>query len=164
MENTDNTNIDTSDNDTFSNDIKEEIGSIDNLKKIENAGETKKLIFGFSFIQIFECALCFVIYILIDSFSLEILLGFIVGYIASIVNFLLMIRTLSKAAGSNDDPVKVANITKLSYVGRMFGIGAVIVVFSIMGICDPIALVIPILTTKPTLYIQQFIRKSGDKK
>lgn len=106
------------------------------------------------------------IFALLSQFDRSVLLGGIVGGLVAVANFFVMAITVNiaadKAANQN---VKGGQATiKLSYALRMLVMAVVLFAFAKSGICNVIALVVPLIFTRFTLTLQEFFRrKPGEK-
>ena len=106
------------------------------------------------------------IFALLSHFDRSVLLGGIVGGLVAVANFFVMAITVNiaadKAANQN---VKGGQATiKLSYAMRMLVMAVVLFAFAKSGICNVIALVVPLIFTRFTLTLQEFFRrKPGEK-
>lgn len=107
------------------------------------------------------------IFALIGKFDNTVLLGGIVGGMMTILNFFIMAIAVNIAA----DKAKAQNVSgakgviKLSYFGRMVLLAVVLFAFLKSKLCNPIALVVPLIFSRITLSIWGFFsRKPGDEK
>ena len=106
------------------------------------------------------------IFALLGKYETSVLLGGIVGGLVAVANFFVMAITVNiaadKAANQN---VKGGQATiKLSYAMRMLVMAVVLFAFAKSGICNVIALVVPLVFSRFTLTLQEFFRrKPGEK-
>lgn len=107
------------------------------------------------------------IFALLGKFDNTVLLGGIVGGIVTVLNFFVMAVSVNIAA----DKAKDQNVTgakgviKLSYFGRLLVLAVVLFAFLKSKLCNPIALVVPLLFARITLSFWEFFRrKPGDEK
>lgn len=107
------------------------------------------------------------IFALLKEFDNAVLLGGIVGGLLTVLNFFIMAITVNVAA----DKAKAQNVTgaqgviKLSYFGRLVFLAVALFAFWKSGLCDPIALVVPLVFSRITLFFWEFFRrKPGDVK
>lgn len=105
------------------------------------------------------------IFALLGKFNNTVLLGGIVGGVMTILNFFIMAISVNVAA----DKAKAQNVTgakgviKLSYFGRLVLLAVVLFAFLKSKLCNPIALVVPLIFSRITLTFWEFFRrKSGD--
>ena len=106
------------------------------------------------------------IFALLDKFDTSVLLGGIVGGVVAIANFFVMAIGVNIAADkATDQNVKSAQATiKGSYGLRMIGMVIVLFAFAKSGLCNVIALVVPLIFVRFTLTLQEFFRrKPGEK-
>ena len=106
------------------------------------------------------------IFALLGSFDTRVLWGGVVGGIVAIANFFFMAVGVGIAADKAEKQnVKGGQATiKLSYALRMAGMAIVLFAFAKSGICNVIALVVPLIFVRFTLTLQEFFRrKPGEK-
>ncbi len=106
------------------------------------------------------------IFALLGSFDTRVLWGGVVGGIVAIANFFFMAVGVGIAADKAEKQnVKGGQATiKLSYALRMAGMAIVLFAFAKSGICNVIALVVPLIFVRFTLTMQEFFRrKPGEK-
>lgn len=103
------------------------------------------------------------IYALLGQFSLPVLWGGIIGGVLAVLNFFLMAVFVS-LAGDKAQKQDVKGGKKLiqgSYPLRLLLLAVALFAFAKSGICDVLALVIPLLFVRFTLTIAEFFRKKG---
>ena len=106
------------------------------------------------------------IFALLGRFDSTVLLGGIVGGIAALLNFIIMALGAMLAA----DKAEAQNVKggqapiQSSYLIRPVGLFVVLFAFAKSGLCNVIALVLPLVFVRPTLTIAEFFRKSGESK
>ena len=105
------------------------------------------------------------VYALLGRFDLTILLGGIVGAIVAVLNFFFMALSADMAADKavNQDVKGGKDLMRSFMMTRMVAIFIVLVVFAKSGLCDPLALVIPLVMVRPTIMVAEFFRKAGEK-
>ena len=106
------------------------------------------------------------IFALLGQFDGKVLLGSIVGGLVAIANFLVMAIGVNLAADKAENQnVKGGQAAiKGSYLLRMIGMAVVLFAFAKSGLCNVIALVIPLIFVRFTLTLQEFFRrKPGEK-
>ncbi len=101
---------------------------------------------------------------LLGYYDKTVLLGSIVGSCVAIVNFFLMSMSVMMAADkATAQDVKGGKATmRLSFSGRLVLMALILIVFAKSGLCHVLALVLPLVLTRPILTIYEFFRKSGD--
>lgn len=104
------------------------------------------------------------VFALLDQFDTTVLLGGIVGGVAAILNFLFMaigaMMAADKAQSQNVNGGKATIQT--SYIVRTVVLFVVLFAFAKSGLCNVIAMVVPLIFVRPTLSIAEFFRKSGE--
>ncbi|MBR4016533.1 MAG: ATP synthase subunit I [Oscillospiraceae bacterium] len=106
------------------------------------------------------------IFALLGQFDRTVLLGGIVGGVVSVANFFAMAIGVSIAADKAEQQnVKGGQATiKLSYILRMVAMAVVLFAFAKSGLCNVIALVVPLIFVRFTLTLQEFFkRKPGEQ-
>ena len=106
------------------------------------------------------------IFALLGKFDTSVLLGGVVGGLVAIGNFFAMALGVYIAAGKaqNQDVKGGQAAIKGSYALRMAVMAVVLIAFAKSGICNVIALVVPLVFVRFTLTLWEFFRrKPGDK-
>lgn len=106
------------------------------------------------------------IFVLLGKFDMSVLWGGIVGGLVAIANFFVMAIGVNIAAdkAQNQDVKGGQAAIKGSYALRMLVMAVVLFAFAKSGICNVIALVIPLVFVRFTLTLWEFFRrKPGDK-
>ena len=62
----------------------------------------------------------------------------------------------------NDDVKGGKAILKTSQNLRLVGLFALVFLLAKTGVCDPIAMVVPLVLARPILMVVEFFRKAGD--
>lgn len=106
------------------------------------------------------------IFALLNQFDTTVLWGGIVGGVLAVLNFLFMaigaMIAADKAVAQN---VKGGSATvRSSFLLRLIGLAVVLFAFAKSGICDVLAMVLPLAFTRPVLSVSEFFRKPGEKK
>lgn len=104
------------------------------------------------------------IFALLGSYDTAVLIGAIVGALAATGNFLFMAIGASIAADKAvDQNVKGGQATvQSSYLIRMVVLFLILFAFAKSGLCNVIALVVPLIFVRPILTVAEFFRKSGE--
>ena len=105
------------------------------------------------------------IFVLLRKFDISVLWGGIVGGLVAIANFFVMAIGVNIAAdkAQNQDVKGGQAAIKGSYLLRMILMVVVLVAFAKSGICNVIALVVPLVFVRFTLTLWEFFRrKPGD--
>ena len=106
------------------------------------------------------------IFALLGQYSSKVLLGGIVGAAVTVGNFLAMAIAVNIAADkAQAQNVKGGEATiRVSYLARMVAMVVILFAFAKSGLCNVIALVVPLIFMRPTLTVAEFFRrKPGDK-
>ena len=111
-------------------------------------------------------ALMLAVFALLGYFDLTVLLGGIIGGILAVGNFFLMSYFAVKAADKalNQDVAGGQKLVKLSYMGRMIGLLAILVLCAKSGRFHVLALAIPLVFPRPALTGAELIQKKGGRK
>lgn len=104
------------------------------------------------------------IYALLGKFDRTVLLGGIVGGLLSTLNFFFMAVGASLAADKAvEQNVNGGKATiKSSYLLRMVVLAAVLFAFAKSGLCNVVALVLPLAFIRPIITVAEFFRKPGE--
>ena len=106
------------------------------------------------------------IFALLGQLDSKVLLGGLVGGLVAVANFFVMAIGVNIAADKAENQnVKGGQATiKGSYMLRMIGMFVVLFAFAKSGLCNVIALVVPLVFSRFTLTLQEFFRrKPGEK-
>ena len=106
------------------------------------------------------------VFALLGQFDMTVLWGGLVGGVMATLNFLFMaIGAMMAADKAMEDNVTAGNATvRLSYFLRLVVLAVVLFAFAKSGICNVVALVLPLVFTRPILTVTEFFRKPGEKK
>lgn len=104
------------------------------------------------------------IFALLGRFDRAVLLGSVVGATLAILNFLFMAINASVAADKavRQDVKGGKALMQTSYLLRLAAIFVILLACVKSGLCNPIAAVVPLLFTRPTITIAEFFRKPGE--
>ena len=113
---------------------------------------------------VFVAGMCGV-YALLQRFDLTVLLGGVFGTVLALGNFFLMAVAVDHAADqATEQNVKGGKATvRVSYVARLAGLFGLLFVLAKSGLCEPLALVLPVAAASPIMMITEFFRKTGEK-
>lgn len=103
------------------------------------------------------------IFALLGQFHRKVLLGGIVGGTLSVLNFFFMsVAAMIAADKATAQDVKGGKDTlRLSLTGRLIVMAVVLIAFAKSGLCNVLALVLPLAFNRPILTITEFFRKAG---
>lgn len=104
------------------------------------------------------------IFALLGKYDPSVLLGGIVGGVLSVINFLFMaIGAMLAADKAVEQNVKGGHATiKMSYFLRLVVLAVILFAFAKSGLCNVLAMVLPLAYVRPILTILEFFRKPGD--
>ena len=116
--------------------------------------------------QVICVAVMIGIFTLLDNFDRSVLLGGIFGGLLAVLNFFFMAVGATLAADKAENQnVKGGQATiQLSYIVRMVLLFVILFALVKSGLCNVIAVVLPLAFTRPILSIGEFFRKSGEAK
>ena len=105
------------------------------------------------------------IFALLGKFDSAVLLGALVGTVLSTLNFFFMaVIAMMAADKAESQNVKGGEaLIRGSYPVRMILLFIILFAFAKSGLCNPIALVVPLIFVRPTITIAEFFRKSGEQ-
>lgn len=132
--------------------------------------DSRKLVFQETAVVAIGQVLCvgamFGIFALLSNFDRTVLLGGIVGALLSLLNFFFMaigaLLAADKAVNQNVNGGKAT--IKTSYLVRMVVLAVVLFAFAKSGLCNVVALVLPLAFVRPIITIAEFFRKPGETK
>ena len=105
------------------------------------------------------------IFALLGKFDTSVWLGGIAGGVLAVANFFFMAisaTVASEKAVAQD--VKGGQLTmRLSYMARMAVIFIILFALVKSGACNVLTAVLPLVFTRPILFVTEFFRKSGEK-
>ena len=103
------------------------------------------------------------VYALLGKFGLSVVLGGLVGFLVAAGNFffLAVVATIAADKAEAGDPASGQKLMKSSYPIRLLAMAGVLILCAKSGVCDVIALVLPLLFVRPILTIAEFFRKKG---
>ena len=106
------------------------------------------------------------IYALLGFLDRTVVLGALVGSLISIGNFFIMAVSASIAAdkAQEQDVNAGKKMVQSSYMIRLLAIFGILFVFAKTGLCDPLAMVLPLAFVRPVITVYEFFRKKEDKK
>lgn len=103
------------------------------------------------------------IFAILGYYDQTVLLGGIFGSLIAIANFFFMtlgVDLASKKAEAQD-VAGGQKLIQLSYMGRMAFILIALILLAKSGLCNVLALAIPLVFNRPILTVYEFIRKKG---
>ena len=131
--------------------------------------DSRKLVIKESAIVLLGVSLCSAamvgIFALLGKFDSAVLLGALVGTVLSTLNFFFMaVIAMMAADKAESQNVKGGEaLIRGSYPVRMILLFIILFAFAKSGLCNPIALVVPLIFVRPTITIAEFFRKSGEQ-
>lgn len=106
------------------------------------------------------------IFALLGQFDMTVLWGGIVGGVLAVMNFLTMaVGAMIAADKAVEQDVKGGQSTvRMSMILRLAVIAIVLIAFAQSGLCNVLAMVLPLAFTRPVLMFVEFFGKAGEKK
>lgn len=103
------------------------------------------------------------VFALVGKFQMTVLYGALAGAIVAFLNYFIMVQVANKAAdmAQAQDVAGGQKLIHLSYLGRLIGLFAVLALLAKSGYFHPLALVLPLVFTRPILTIRELIVKRG---
>ena len=103
------------------------------------------------------------VFALLGRFDFSVLWGGLAGALIAIANFFFMslFAVLAADKAEAQDVAGGQKLIQLSYMGRMVGLFLVLFLCAKSGFCNLIALVIPLVFTRPILTISELFKKKG---
>lgn len=101
---------------------------------------------------------------LLGKFDGSVLLGAAVGAVLATLNFFFMAvgATLAADKAERQDVKGGKAMIQSSYMLRLVVLFLVLFAFAKSGLCNVIALVVPLIFVRPTITIAEFFRKTGE--
>ena len=111
------------------------------------------------------CAVMVGIFALLGSYDTTVLLGSIFGGIIATLNFFFMAVAATIAADKavNQDVKGGQATVQASYIGRLVVMAVVLFALVKSGLCNVIAVVLPLAFNRPILTIAEFFRKGDNQ-
>lgn len=105
------------------------------------------------------------IFALLGQFNMSVLLGGIVGGVLAVVNFFIMaVGAMMAADKAVEQDVKGGKATvRSSMILRLALMAVVLIAFAKSGVCNVVAMVLPLAFTRPILMLSEFFGKAGGK-
>lgn len=132
--------------------------------------DSRKLVFKETAIvaigQVVCISVMFGVLALLSKFDSSVLLGGVIGGIVALANFFFMALFAMVAADKAEaqDVKGGQKLMQLSQLGRYVVLIVVLFAAAKSGLCNVIALVLPLIFVRPTLTVAEFFRKSGETK
>lgn len=106
------------------------------------------------------------IYAILGLLDTRVILGALVGTALSLANFFIMAVTASMAAdkAQEQDANTGKKMVQSSYMIRLLAIFVILFLFARSGLCNPLAMVIPMAFVRPVITVYELIRKKGATK
>lgn len=103
------------------------------------------------------------VFALLGYFDFSVLLGGIIGSVLAILNFFVMAIAACLAAdkAQNQDVKGGRKILQLSQTIRYILLFVLLLAFAKSGLCNTIAMALPVLVVRPIISFAEFFRKSG---
>ena len=104
------------------------------------------------------------IFALLGKYNSAVLLGAAVGAVLATLNFFFMAvgATLAADKAENQNVKGGKAMIQSSYLIRLVVLFAILFAFAKSGLCNVIALVVPLIFVRPVLTIAEFFRKPGE--
>ena len=114
--------------------------------------------------EIICVGLMLAVFAMLGKFDSTVLLGGIIGGVLTVANFFFMAVGTSLAAdkAENQDVKGGQAVIKSSYMLRMIALFVLMFACVRSGLCNVIALVVPLVFVRPVLTIGEFFRKKGE--
>ena len=106
------------------------------------------------------------IFALLGKFNTSVWLGGIAGGVLAVANFFFLALAATVASDKAvEQNVKGGQLTmRLSYMVRLAVLFIILYALVKSGVCNVLTAVLPLLFTRPILFVAEFFRKSGEKK
>lgn len=130
----------------------------------------RKIVFKETAVILVGEAICIAVMLLVcrlmNWFDARVVLGGIIGGALAVINFFFMAVGTSVAAdkAENQDVSGGKKLLQMSMTLRYILLFVLLVAFTRSGICNPVAMVLPIFFVRPIISFGEFFRKKGDNK
>ena len=106
------------------------------------------------------------VFALAGYYNTSVLIGGMVGAVMAVGNFFLMAVAADAAADKavNGDVKGGKELVKASFRMRLLVMAGLLFLFAKSGICNLIAMIVPLVLTRIIITVIEFFRKSGEKK
>lgn len=106
------------------------------------------------------------VFALAGYYNTSVLIGGIVGAVMAVGNFFLMAVAADAAADKavNGDVKGGKELVKASFRMRLLVMAGLLFLFAKSGICNLIAMIVPLVLTRIIITVIEFFRKSGETK
>lgn len=132
--------------------------------------DSRKIVFKETAVILIGEAICvagmLLICLLLDWLNMQVLLGGVIGGVLAVLNFFFMAVGTSVAAdkAESQDVNGGKKLLQMSMTLRYVVLFVLLVAFTKSGVCDPVAMVLPIFFVRPIISFGEFFRKKGDNK
>lgn len=132
--------------------------------------DSRKIVFRETAVILIGEALCVTVMLLIcwllNWFSIQVLLGGIIGGLLAVLNFFFMAVGTSLAAdkAESQDVTGGKKLLQMSMTLRYVLLFVLLIAFTRSGLCHPVAMVLPVFFVRPIISFGEFFRKKGDNK
>lgn len=129
--------------------------------------ESRKIVFRETAIiavgELLCCGIMVGVFALLGAFSLPVLWGAIVGFALTVANFFVMAVGTALAAdkAENQNVTAGKNIIRSSMALRYVVLFVVLIAFAKSGVCNVVAMVLPLAFVRPVMMLGEFFRKKG---
>ena len=130
--------------------------------------DSRKIVIKESAMVLLGVALCSAamvgVFALLGRFDSTVVLGALVGTVVAVLNFFFMAVVVMMAADKAEKQnVKGGEaLVRIAYPVRMIVLFVVLYAFVKSGLCNTIAMVLPLVFVRPVITITEFFRKSGE--
>ena len=130
---------------------------------MDSGNSTAKQTIAVAVGQLIGAAAMIGLFALLGKFQITVLYGALAGGAAAFLNYFIMVQMANKAAdkAESQDVAGGQKLIHLSYIGRMIGLFAVLILLAKSGYFHPLALVLPLAFTRPILTIRELLDKRG---
>lgn len=103
------------------------------------------------------------VYGLLGRFDRTVLLGTVVGAVVAVANFFFMALAVDRAAdqAAEQDVKGGKGTVRMSYTLRLILIFVILFAFAKSGLCNALAMVLPVALVRPIIMVTGFFSKEG---
>lgn len=109
------------------------------------------------------CAIMVGVFALLDKFALNVLWGALAGFFLTVANYFVLAVGVNLAAdkAQDQDVNGGKNLLRMSMLLRYVVLAVLLFAFARSGLCNILALGLPLIFFRPALMLSEFFRKKG---
>ena len=131
------------------------------MNDMNDKQQTRRELLIFALGELICLGLLYGAFALLGKLDSKVLLGGAIGAVTAVLNYFLMAVGVYAAAARAEagDPARGRRIVSLSMAGRFLLMIAILVVGAKSGLCNVVAMVIPLLLFRVLIFVGEFFRR-----